>query len=142
MRDSTLPLARGGGRQKRVGAVIGGRLSILCAKGIPGRPIPVSRALSPGPPLPLAKIGTSQTAADPASMAAPNRVTVQGAKELAPQRGSVRAVGPRGYTATDWNPYRGQAIVDPRARAAVHIALLDDNGPPGGTFDVQGSVTW
>ncbi len=50
--------------------------------------------------------------------------------------------GTPGYTATDMNQGRGTRTVEEGAGIIVDLALLPDDGPPGGFFNDDGSVAW
>jgi NAD(P)-dependent dehydrogenase (short-subunit alcohol dehydrogenase family) len=75
------------------------------------------------------------------SKTALNAITVQFAHELRGTAIKVNAADP-GYTATDFNGFRGTQTVEEGARAAVRLALLDGNGPTGGFFDGKGPLPW
>jgi NAD(P)-dependent dehydrogenase (short-subunit alcohol dehydrogenase family) len=76
-----------------------------------------------------------------ASKAALNMLTVQLAAELEDAGIKVNSADP-GYTATDLNAHRGQQTVAEGAAAAVHLALLPDDGPTGGFFSMSGELPW
>jgi NAD(P)-dependent dehydrogenase (short-subunit alcohol dehydrogenase family) len=75
------------------------------------------------------------------SKTALNAVTVLFADELRDTGIKVNAADP-GYTATDFNGYRGTQTVEEGARAAVRLALLDCDGPTGGFFNADGPLPW
>jgi NAD(P)-dependent dehydrogenase (short-subunit alcohol dehydrogenase family) len=76
-----------------------------------------------------------------ASKAALNAATVALAKELRGTPIKVNAADP-GYTATDLNAHQGTRTVEQGARAAVHLALLGQDGPTGQFFDEEGTLPW
>jgi NAD(P)-dependent dehydrogenase (short-subunit alcohol dehydrogenase family) len=76
-----------------------------------------------------------------ASKAALNMLTVQLANELRDTGIKVNSAAP-GFTATDLNQHRGHQTVEQGAAAAVHLALLAEDGPTGGFFSSTGSVPW
>ncbi|MDF2770621.1 MAG: short chain dehydrogenase [Geminicoccaceae bacterium] len=75
------------------------------------------------------------------SKTALNAITVQFAHELRDTSIKVNAADP-GYTATEFNGFRGTQTVEEGARAAVRLALLDAGGPTGGFFDAKGPLPW
>jgi NAD(P)-dependent dehydrogenase (short-subunit alcohol dehydrogenase family) len=76
----------------------------------------------------------------PASKAALNMVTAQYAKALPAFK--VNAVDP-GYTATEFNSFRGHQTVEEGARAVVLAATLGADGPTGAFLDGDGNrVPW
>jgi NAD(P)-dependent dehydrogenase (short-subunit alcohol dehydrogenase family) len=75
------------------------------------------------------------------SKTALNAVTVNFAKELADTKIKVNAVCP-GFVATDLNAFAGTRTVEQGARAAVRMALVDDDGPTGTFTDESGTVPW
>jgi NAD(P)-dependent dehydrogenase (short-subunit alcohol dehydrogenase family) len=75
------------------------------------------------------------------SKTALNAVTVQFAKELRDTLIKINAADP-GYTATDLNNHQGTRSVERCARAAVRLATLPADGPPGGFFDEDGTLPW
>lgn len=76
-----------------------------------------------------------------ASKAALNMLTVQLAAELKHSVIKVNSADP-GFTATDLNSHRGRQTVAEGAAAAVRLALLPDDGPTGGFFDVSHPLPW
>ncbi|GAA3097487.1 SDR family NAD(P)-dependent oxidoreductase [Streptosporangium carneum] len=80
-----------------------------------------------------------------ATKAAVNMLTVKYANaflddpELAHVK--INAVTP-GYVATDLNDFKGVRSTDEGARAAVHWAMVGDDGETGGFFDEHGRVPW
>jgi NAD(P)-dependent dehydrogenase (short-subunit alcohol dehydrogenase family) len=75
----------------------------------------------------------------PSSKTAVNMLTSQYAKAFPHMR--INAVDP-GYTATDFNGYRGTKSVEQGAQIIVEMAKLDRTGPTGGFFDESGVVPW
>jgi len=75
------------------------------------------------------------------SKTALNAITVQFAHELHETPIKVNAADP-GYTATEFNGFRGTQTVEEGAQAAVRLALLDGHGPTGGFFDAKGPLPW
>lgn len=75
----------------------------------------------------------------PASKAAVNMITVQYAKAFPEIR--INAVEP-GYTKTDLNNNTGTQTVEEGAEIIVRMAQVSPDGPSGGFFDVNGSITW
>lgn len=75
------------------------------------------------------------------SKAALNMLTVIFAAELKDTPMKVNAADP-GYTATDLNQHSGPRSVEQAATVAVHLATLPNDGPTGGFFDENGTVTW
>ena len=75
------------------------------------------------------------------SKTALNAITVQFAHELRDTSIKVNAADP-GYTATEFNGFRGTQTVEEGARAAVCLALLNADGPTGGFFDATGPLPW
>jgi len=47
-----------------------------------------------------------------------------------------------GYTATEFNNYRGPGRVEDAAAVIVKYATLAADGPTGGFFDRDGQVPW
>jgi hypothetical protein len=47
-----------------------------------------------------------------------------------------------GYTKTDLNDNQGPQPVEVGAIAATRLALLDDDGPTGGSFSKDGPDPW
>jgi NAD(P)-dependent dehydrogenase (short-subunit alcohol dehydrogenase family) len=76
-----------------------------------------------------------------ASKAAVNMLTVQLAAALRADGIKVNAADP-GFTATDLNGHRGYQTIPEGAAAAVHLALLPDDGPTGGFFNAAGAQPW
>ncbi len=76
-----------------------------------------------------------------ASKAALNMLTVQLAYELRGTNIKVNSANP-GFTKTDLNDNRGTQPVEVGAIEATHLALLDDNGPTGGSFSKDGPDPW
>jgi NAD(P)-dependent dehydrogenase (short-subunit alcohol dehydrogenase family) len=75
------------------------------------------------------------------SKTALNAITVQFAHELKDTRIKVNAADP-GYTATDFNDYKGTRTVEEGAAIAVRLATLDKGGPTGGFFNDAGPLPW
>lgn len=75
------------------------------------------------------------------SKAALNAYTIWQAYELRGTPFRVNAVDP-GYTATEFNGYRGPGKVEDAASVIVKYASLAGDGPTGGFFDREGSVPW
>lgn len=76
-----------------------------------------------------------------ASKAALNMLTVHLAYELRDTKIKVNSANP-GYTKTDLNDNRGNQPVEVGAIEATRLALLDDNGPTGGSFSKDGPDPW
>ena len=76
-----------------------------------------------------------------ASKAALNMLTVHLAYELRDTKIKVNSANP-GYTKTDLNDNQGTQPVEVGAIAATRLALLDDNGPTGGSFSKDGPDPW
>jgi NAD(P)-dependent dehydrogenase (short-subunit alcohol dehydrogenase family) len=76
-----------------------------------------------------------------ASKTALNALTVAFANELEGTRIKVNAACP-GFTATDLNQFRGTRTVEQAARAAVRLALIDDQGPTGTFMNEEGALPW
>lgn len=76
-----------------------------------------------------------------ASKAALNMLTVHLADELRETKIKVNAANP-GFTKTDMNDNRGRQPVEVGAIAATRLALLDDDGPTGGSFSKDGPDPW
>jgi hypothetical protein len=53
----------------------------------------------------------------------------------------INSVDP-GFTATDFNEYRGTQTVENGAEAIVRYALIPVDGPTGGFFDRNGAEPW
>jgi NAD(P)-dependent dehydrogenase (short-subunit alcohol dehydrogenase family) len=75
------------------------------------------------------------------SKAAVNMLTVQLAAELRETGIKVNSADP-GFTATDLNGHRGRQTIPEGAAAAVHLALLPDDGPTGGFFSAGTPEPW
>jgi NAD(P)-dependent dehydrogenase (short-subunit alcohol dehydrogenase family) len=75
------------------------------------------------------------------SKSALNALTLQFAYELRKTAIKVNSADP-GFTATDLNQHRGTRTVEQGARAAVRLATLTEDGPTGGFFNEDGSVSW
>jgi NAD(P)-dependent dehydrogenase (short-subunit alcohol dehydrogenase family) len=75
------------------------------------------------------------------SKAALNAFTVWQAYELRERPFKVNAVDP-GYTATEFNNFRGTGTVEDAAAVIVRYASLGSDGPTGGFFDREGRVPW
>jgi NAD(P)-dependent dehydrogenase (short-subunit alcohol dehydrogenase family) len=75
------------------------------------------------------------------SKTALNAITVQLAYDLRDTPIKVNAADP-GYTATDFNSYRGTQTVEAGARTAVRLAMLPADGPTGGFFNADGPLPW
>ena len=80
------------------------------------------------PASPLARMPTSL--AYPSSKSALNMITAMYAKELRDTPVKVNAANP-GYTATDFNDYRGFRSAAEGAEPSVYLATLPDDGPSG-----------
>jgi NAD(P)-dependent dehydrogenase (short-subunit alcohol dehydrogenase family) len=76
-----------------------------------------------------------------ASKAALNMLTVHLAYELRGTKIKANSANP-GYTKTDLNGNRGTQPVEVGAIAATRLALLDDDGPTGGSFSKEGPDPW
>ena len=76
-----------------------------------------------------------------ASKAALNMLTVHLAYELRDTKIKVNSANP-GYTKTDLNDNQGTQPVEVGAIAATRLALLDDDGPTGGSFSKDGPNPW
>jgi len=75
------------------------------------------------------------------SKAALNAYTIWQAYELREAPFKVNAVDP-GYTATEFNNFRGPGKVEDAAAVVVKYATLGNDGPTGGFFDRDGKVPW
>ena len=75
------------------------------------------------------------------SKSALNALTVQYAKDLAPERILVNAVCP-GYCATDLNDHAGHRTPAQGAQSAVRMATIPADGPTGTFTDDDGTVAW
>jgi NAD(P)-dependent dehydrogenase (short-subunit alcohol dehydrogenase family) len=76
-----------------------------------------------------------------ASKAALNMLTVHLAYELRETKIKVNSADP-GYTKTDLNDNRGTQPVEVGAMEATRLALLEDDGPTGGSFSKDGPYPW
>ncbi len=76
-----------------------------------------------------------------ASKSALNMLTVQLAGELRDTGIKVNAVNP-GFTATDLNHHRGTQTVAEGAAAALHYALIGEDGASGGFFSADAPLAW
>lgn len=76
-----------------------------------------------------------------ASKAALNMLTVHLADELRETKIKVNSANP-GFTKTDLNDNRGRQPVEVGAIAATRLALLEDDGPTGGSFSKDGPDPW
>jgi NAD(P)-dependent dehydrogenase (short-subunit alcohol dehydrogenase family) len=84
-------------------------------------------------PLKSSAYGPSKTAL--------NAYTVMLAFELKDSNFKVNCVCP-GFTATDFNNYRGEKTVEDGARGIVKYATVDQNGPTGKFFTDEGETAW
>ncbi len=75
------------------------------------------------------------------SKTALNALTVHYAKELADTPIKVNAGAP-GFVATDFNNFAGERTPEQGSVIAIKLATLDENGPTGGFFDDNGSLSW
>jgi NAD(P)-dependent dehydrogenase (short-subunit alcohol dehydrogenase family) len=75
------------------------------------------------------------------SKTALNAITVQLAHDLRDTPLKINAVDP-GYTAAEFNDYRGTRTVQQGAAVAVRYATLAADGPSGGFFNEAGPVPW
>jgi NAD(P)-dependent dehydrogenase (short-subunit alcohol dehydrogenase family) len=73
------------------------------------------------------------------SKAALNMLTIKYAGAFPRMR--INSVDP-GFTATDFNQYRGTQTVEDGAEAIVRYALIPMDGPTGGFFDRNGAEPW
>ena len=73
------------------------------------------------------------------SKAALNMLTIKYAAAFPQMR--INSVDP-GFTATDFNEYRGTQSVEEGAEAIVRYALIPVDGPTGGFFDRDGAEPW
>jgi NAD(P)-dependent dehydrogenase (short-subunit alcohol dehydrogenase family) len=73
------------------------------------------------------------------SKAALNMLTIKYAAAFPQMR--INSVDP-GFTATDFNEYRGTQSVEEGAEAIVRYALIPDEGPTGGFFDRNAAEPW
>ncbi|SBP87570.1 SDR family oxidoreductase [Thiomonas delicata] len=76
-----------------------------------------------------------------ASKAALNMLTVQLAAELQEAGIKVNAVNP-GFTATDLNHHQGTQTLAEGAAAALHYALIGNDGASGGFFSADAPLAW
>ncbi|MBR1227679.1 MULTISPECIES: SDR family oxidoreductase [unclassified Bradyrhizobium] len=76
-----------------------------------------------------------------ASKAAVNMLTVQLAFELKDTPIKVNSVCP-GYVMTDLNRGGGYITIEDGVKASVKYALLDDAGPTGQFFNIDGPINW
>ncbi|MEO9340495.1 SDR family oxidoreductase [Mesorhizobium sp. SB112] len=76
-----------------------------------------------------------------ASKAALNMLTVQLAFELRDTPIKVNSVCP-GYVMTDLNKGGGYVTIEDGVQASVKYALLDDAGPSGQFFNIEGPIRW
>lgn len=76
-----------------------------------------------------------------ASKAALNMLTIQLAYEVRGTKIKVNSANP-GYTKTDLNGNTGTQPVEVGAIEATRLALLDDDGPTGGSFSKDGPDPW
>lgn len=76
-----------------------------------------------------------------ASKAALNMLTTHLAYELRDTNIKVNSANP-GYTKTDLNNNQGTQPVEVGAIEATRLALLDDNGPTGGSYSKDGPDPW
>lgn len=76
-----------------------------------------------------------------ASKAALNMLTVQLAFELRDTPIKVNSVCP-GYVMTELNQGGGYVTIEDGVRASVKYALLDDAGPSGQFFNIEGPINW
>lgn len=75
------------------------------------------------------------------SKTALNAYTVALAVELKDSKFKVNCVNP-GYTATDFNDFKGIKPVAQGAAVIVKYALLDESGPTGKFFSEEGETLW
>jgi NAD(P)-dependent dehydrogenase (short-subunit alcohol dehydrogenase family) len=73
------------------------------------------------------------------SKAAVNMLTIKYAAAFPRMR--INSVDP-GFTATDYNEYRGTQTVEEGAEAIVRYALIPVDGPTGGFFDRSDAEPW
>jgi NAD(P)-dependent dehydrogenase (short-subunit alcohol dehydrogenase family) len=85
--------------------------------------------------------GYSQLFGYSSSKAALNMFTIHLAKELKGTGILVNSAAP-GFTATDLNNFQGRQTVQEGARVPIQLALLPDDGPTGGFFDISGAKPW
>lgn len=75
------------------------------------------------------------------SKTALNAYTVALAVELKDSKFKINCVNP-GYTATDFNEFKGKKPVAQGASVIVKYALLNENGPSGKYFSEEGETPW
>lgn len=75
------------------------------------------------------------------SKTALNAYTVALAVELKDSKFKINCVNP-GYTATDFNEFKGTKPVAQGASVIVKYALLNENGPSGKYFSEEGETPW
>ena len=75
------------------------------------------------------------------SKTALNAYTVALAVELKDSKFKINCVNP-GYTATDFNEFKGTKSVSQGASVIVKYALLKENGPSGKYFSEEGETPW
>lgn len=75
------------------------------------------------------------------SKTALNAFTVMLAYELKDTSFKVNSVNP-GFTATDLNGFTGAQTVEEAAKIIVKYATLDETGPTGGFFGIDGAIDW
>ena len=73
------------------------------------------------------------------SKAALNMLTIRYAAAFPRMR--INSVDP-GFTATDFNEYRGTQTVEEGAEVIVRYARIPVDGPTGGFFDRDGAEPW
>lgn len=76
-----------------------------------------------------------------ASKTALNALTIAFAKELRGTPAKINAVCP-GFTATDFNQFKGPRKPEDSVKLIVRFATLDEHGPSGGFFDDAGRIPW
>lgn len=84
---------------------------------------------------------TALSLAYAASKSALNVMTIAFARELKDTPIKINAVCP-GYTATDFNQFRGTRKPEESAKVIVRYATLPEDGPSGGFFDEAGRIPW
>jgi NAD(P)-dependent dehydrogenase (short-subunit alcohol dehydrogenase family) len=94
----------------------------------------LTHAADPGSPLHEANFPVYAS-----SKAALNMLTIRYAAAFPRMR--INSVDP-GFTATDFNEYRGAQTVEEGAEAIVRFALIPADGPTGGFFDRNGAEPW
>ena len=75
------------------------------------------------------------------SKTALNAYTVALAVEMKDSKFKVNCVNP-GYTATDFNEFKGEKPVSQGASVIVKYALLEEKGPTGKFFSEEGETPW